>query len=207
MIALCAAVFFRELTAGAELDEFVHNYALIPARFLTLTEKLGYFEPAIYAPFFSSMFLHGGVAHFAGNMLFLWIFGDNVEDSMGHLGYLLFYVLGGIFAGATHVFSGPASVIPTIGASGAIAAVMGAYVVLYPGARIQSLVLVVFYVRTISVPAVVYLGLWFVMQIAQGSVASAAAGNGGVAWWAHTGGFAFGLLVVGLMSLRGNGAR
>ncbi len=203
MMGLCALAFGLELTAGAGLDELVHDYALIPARFVTLTGKLGYFQPDVYAVFITSMFLHAGFMHFGGNMLFLWIFGDNVEDRMGHLGYLMFYLLGGVFAGLTHVISAPGSVVPTIGASGAIAAVMGAYVVLFPTARVISLVIIFFYVRTLAVPAVVYLGLWFVMQILQGSASAASADSGGVAWWAHTGGFAFGLLVVSLLGLRG----
>ncbi|MCP4005737.1 MAG: rhomboid family intramembrane serine protease [bacterium] len=206
MIGLCTLAFYMEFSAGAGLDELLHEHALIPARFVSLGERIGYWHFSVFAPFFSSMFLHAGFLHFAGNMLFLWIFGDNVEDHMGHLGYLAFYLLGGGFAGLAHVISSPASVVPTIGASGAIAAVMGAYVVLYPRARIVSLVIIFFYIRTISVPAVVYLGLWFLMQILKGSASSGAPDDGGVAWWAHTGGFAFGLILVSLLGVRGSAA-
>ena len=149
------------------------------------------------------MFLHAGFAHFAGNMLFLWIFGDNVEDRLGHVGYALFYLLGGVVAALAHVAASPASLVPTVGASGAIAAVMGAYMLLYPGAHVQSLVLLGLFVRVVSVPAVIWLGIWFVFQIVAGAQSSSVPGQGGVAWWAHAGGFVFGAVAVIVFGLRG----
>jgi membrane associated rhomboid family serine protease len=150
----------------------------------------------------TAMFVHAGWAHIAGNMLFLWVFGDNVEDRMGHLGYALFYLAGGVAAGAAHVFSNPSSVIPTVGASGAIAAVMGAYMLLYPQSRVNSLVILFPFVRVISVPAVLWLGLWFVFQVISGSAAGLRPDRGGVAFFAHVGGFLFGVVVVLLLNLR-----
>jgi membrane associated rhomboid family serine protease len=194
LIAACAVVFWKELTAGAGLDELIHRHALIPARLLGLADRIGPFHFEVIAPLISSMFLHGDACHFGSNMLFLWIFGNNVEDRLGQLGYLAFYLAGGVAAGLVHVASDPSSTVPTLGASGAIAAVMGAYLVLYPHARIHSLVLLGFYVTTLEVPALIYLGLWFGLQLLHSG------GGGGVAWWAHIGGFAFGALVA--VSLR-----
>jgi membrane associated rhomboid family serine protease len=192
MIALCSIAFWQELRAGPDIDAFIHSHALIPSTFVALIAKYGVLHLPVYAPIVSSMFLHGSLAHFAGNMLFLWIFGDNVEDRLGHVGYALFYLAGGVVASLAHVLAGPASTVPTIGASGAIAAVMGAYMLLYPRAHIQTMVIFVVIVRIVSVPAVVWLGIWFVFQIIAGAQSSGVPGQGGVAWWAHAGGFAFG---------------
>jgi len=201
LIGLCAIVFYLELSAGADLDEFVNQHALVPATFVKLVSNRGLHVGEI-APFVTSMFLHAGFMHFAGNMLFLYVFGDNVEDRMGHLGYALFYLAGGVAAGAAHVFANPHSVIPTVGASGAIAAVMGAYMLLYPQSRVETLVIVFVFVRVIAVPAVVWLGLWFVFQLLAGSTDSRAGDHGGVAFFAHVGGFVFGVAVVLLLNLR-----
>jgi len=145
---------------------------------------------------FTSMFLHGGWMHLIGNMWFLWIFGNNVEDSMGHLRFVLFYLLCGLAAAVFQVFSQPDSGVPMVGASGAIGGVMGAYVVLYPRVRVHMLVILGFYVTRIVVPAFFMLGYWFLLQLVGGAVALGRAG-GGVAFWAHVGGFlAGGLLVI-----------
>lgn len=196
LITLCAAAFFVELSAGTRLESLIRLYGLVPARATALADAGHVFDAQLYVPFVTSIFLHAGWLHFLGNMLFLWIFGDNVEDRMGHLGYFVFYLAGGLVAGLAHLVSAPHSNIPTVGASGAIAAVMGAYFVLYPRARIVSIVIFFFFLRVIRLPAFLYLGLWFALQILQGSAASAAGGThaGGVAWWAHAGGFAFGLV-------------
>jgi membrane associated rhomboid family serine protease len=148
----------------------------------------------------SSMFLHGGWMHFLGNMLFLWIFGDNVEDRMGHGRFLVFYLLCGAVAAAAHLASDPASPVPTIGASGAVAGVMGAYFVLYPQSRILTLVPIFLFIQIVEIPAIIFLGLWFVLQLFSGlgSVLSTARGDavGGIAFWAHVAGFAAGALLV-----------
>ena len=145
------------------------------------------------------IFLHGGWLHFLGNMWFLHIFGDNVEDRFGHLGYLAFYLLSGVAASAAHLAAGPDSQIPTIGASGAIAGVMGAYMISYPHARVMTLVPIVYFMQMIVLPAPLFLGIWFAMQFFQGVAAIGDVSSGGVAWWAHIGGFAVGALAVFLL--------
>ena len=154
----------------------------------------------------SSMFLHGGWLHILGNMWFLWIFGNNVEDSMGHFRFLVFYVLGGLAAAGLQIAMEPASAVPMVGASGAIGAVMGAYMVLYPRVRVQVLVVLGFFVTTISVPALFMLGYWFVLQLGSGLVVDSGPG-GGVAFWAHVGGFVFGAAAVPFFKSRAMVAR
>jgi len=203
IIALCAWALWREIAAGPEVDVLLEHYALTPATFVRSLARHGWLEAGQWTPFVTSMFLHGGLGHFAGNMIFLWIFGDNVEDRLGHVGYALFYLAGGIAAAAVHVMSAPGSTVPTLGASGAIAAVMGAYMLLYPSSQVETLVIVFVFVRIVSVPAVVWLGLWFLFQVLSGTADTRGAGEGGVAWFAHIGGFAFGAAVVLLLGLRG----
>jgi membrane associated rhomboid family serine protease len=153
---------------------------------------------------FTAMFLHGGILHIGGNMLFLAIFGPNVEEAVGRLKYLVFYLAGGLVALAAQIAVGPNSVAPTLGASGAIAAVLGGYIVLYPRARILSLIFIIFFVTIIEVPAVVILGFWFLEQVLFGAagLANPAGGGGGVAYFAHVGGFAFGLALIRLFAVR-----
>jgi rhomboid family protein len=152
---------------------------------------------------FTAMFLHGGFLHIAGNMIFLWIFGPNVEEAMGRVRYVVFYLAGGLVALAAQVLVGPNSTAPTLGASGAIAAVLGGYIVLYPRARILSLIFIFFFVTIIEVPALVILGFWFVEQAIFGAagLANPAGGGGGVAYFAHVGGFVFGLAVIRLLAV------
>jgi membrane associated rhomboid family serine protease len=152
---------------------------------------------------FTAMFLHASILHIGGNMLFLWIFGNNVEDAMGPLRFLIFYLLGGVAALALQVAVGPNTVAPTLGASGAIAAVLGGYIVLYPRARVLTLVLIIFFFGVIELPAWVMLGIWFAEQAAFGAAGLTSLGNsGGVAYFAHVGGFAFGLLTIRLVATR-----
>ncbi|HSD48692.1 MAG TPA: rhomboid family intramembrane serine protease [Actinomycetota bacterium] len=143
---------------------------------------------------FVAMFLHGGLLHLAGNMLFLWVFGNNVEDRLGHLVYPLFYVLGGLAASGLQLAFAPNSTIPSLGASGAIGGILGAYIVLFPHARITTLV-IFFFITVIEIPAGVVLAIWFVLQVVSGVGQLGTEVNGGVAYWAHVGGFAFGALV------------
>lgn len=166
------------------LNAFFFAYAAIPAR-ITVGDGLG--------TLFSSMFLHGGWMHLAGNMLFLWIFGDNVEDEMGHGPYLAFYLAAGVAAGLVQVLSAPGSNIPTVGASGAIAGVMGAYLLLFPRARVDILLILIVFIRIFPIPAWILLAVWFAMQFLGGLGADREAG--GVAYWAHAGGFAVGLIL------------
>ncbi len=152
---------------------------------------------------FTSMFMHASILHLAGNMVFLWIFGTNVEDSMGPLRFLAFYLLGGIAALGLQVAISPNSLAPTVGASGAIAAVLGGYIVLYPRARVLTLVLIIFFFGVIELPALAMLGLWFIEQAVFGAVGLTSPTNtGGVAYFAHIGGFVFGLLAIRLAASR-----
>jgi membrane associated rhomboid family serine protease len=150
------------------------------------------------------MFMHGSILHLGGNMLFLWIFGNNVEDAMGHVRYVAFYLLGGLVAIAAQVLVEPDAAVPTIGASGAVAAVLGGYILLYPRARVVTLIFIVFFFTILELPAMVILGFWFVQQVAFGfyGVANPTGGGGGVAYFAHIGGFAFGLLAIKLFASR-----
>jgi len=188
LIVLNAVAWLYELTIPGDLRPvFLQLYGVVPADFSTPT-------------LVSSMFLHGSWSHFIGNMWYLWIFGDNVEDRVGHGRFIAFYLLCGIVAALGHVAMDPASILPTIGASGAIAGVMGGYFVLYPQSRVLTLVPLIVYFEIVELPAVVLLGFWFIMQFLYGtaSLASATPSTGGVAWWAHVGGFVIGMLLVGL---------
>jgi hypothetical protein len=147
----------------------------------------------------TSMFLHGGWLHLAGNMWYLWIFGDNVEDRLGHSRFLLFYLLAGIVAASLHCVFNPASQLPTVGASGAIAGVLGAYLVAFPHARVVTLVPLFPFFQVLALPAVLVLGLWILMQFFSGALSLGSGTGGGVAWWAHIGGFVFGLVVMRLL--------
>lgn len=193
LIAFNVMAFFWELSLGPALHPFVMNWGLVPLRFAHAfagSEPLG---PAL-ATGLTSMFLHGGWIHLLGNLWFLFIFGDNVEDRVGHVGFLLFYVAGGLVAASSHLVFNFHSPVPTVGASGAIAAVLGAYAILYPRASVLTLVPVFLFFRVISLPALLVLALWFVMQIFIGTL-SIGASAGGVAWWAHIGGFLFGIAI------------
>jgi membrane associated rhomboid family serine protease len=148
----------------------------------------------------SSMFMHGSWMHLIGNMWFLWVFGNNIEDSMGHVRFIVFYLLTGLLASATHIVASFASGVPTVGASGAISGVMGAYIVLYPRVRVQTLVVFFFFIRIVALPAVAWLGLWFVIQLMQGAAAGSTAT--GVAFWAHIGGFVAGVVLIKLFERR-----
>jgi membrane associated rhomboid family serine protease len=196
LIVLNCAVFVYELTLGTMGGEtFIVSYALIPRRLFYPDTLMGGTIPAA-ATLFTSMFLHGGWLHIAGNMLYLWIFGNNVEDATGRVRFIIFYVLCGLIAAYTHAFLNRSSLTPMIGASGAISGVLGAYVLLYPRARVVTLILLGFYIRTVEVPALIVLGLWFAMQFLSTLVSSGS--GGGVAWNAHIAGFVAGLFLIGL---------
>ena len=158
-------------------------------------------EGVWWATLFTSMFMHGGWLHIAGNMLFLWVFGNNIEDRLGRLKFLLFYVLAGLIAVLTQALIDPSSTAPTIGASGAIAGVLGAYAVLFPQARVLTLIFIIFFVTLVEIPALILLALWFILQFvpALGQVAVGSGGGQGVAYFAHVGGFVFGLAVAALL--------
>lgn len=191
-----AAAFYYELRIGPPaLNGFIHTWGLVPARF--------WVEPQVeWIALFSAMFLHGGWLHIVSNLWILFIFGDNVEDRMGGIKYLVFYLLSGVAAGLLQAFLLPESTVPMIGASGAIAGVLGAYLVLYPGARILSLVPILFIFTLIEIPAAFFLLFWFASQLFSGVLSLSGASGSGIAWWAHIGGFLFGMVAVGFFARR-----
>jgi len=198
LIVVNCVAFIYEITLGRGLRDFLFEWGLVPAR---LSGALHFGEESVTGPaltLLTSTFLHGGWLHLLGNMWYLWIFGDNIEDRLGKLRFLFFYLLAGVTAGVIHYVSNPASRYPTVGASGAIAAVLGAYAVTFPRARVITLVPIFLFFQVMALPALVVLGLWFVYQFLIGTLALAwgTGTGGGVAWWAHIGGFAFGALGV-----------
>ena len=199
IIAVNAAVFLS-YAGGLDDPRVIYplwdRWALIPAEVSSGLD---------YHTVLTSMFLHGGWMHVIGNMLFLWVFGDNMEDEFGHLGFLGFYLAAGAAAAVLHVMSDPASAIPTVGASGAIAGVMGGYLLLFPKAKVDVLFIIVILIRIIPIPAWVVLGVWFAIQFASGAMTPTEAG--GVAYWAHVGGFAAGVVLTLPLFLRRGGPR
>jgi len=201
-------VFFYEVGFASNIDRLFFDWAVVPAE---LTDYLG--NPGghplrvLFTPI-TAMFLHGGWLHIVGNMIFLWVFGDNVEDAVGHLHYLAFYLLCGIAATAAQVWIDPNSQVPTLGASGAIAGVLGAYLVLYPRATIAALIMPFFF-WTAYVPAFLLIGFWFLLQLFNGvaSIGYAVGASEGVAWWAHVGGFSAGFLLLWFFRPRRRSAR
>ncbi|HNT55413.1 MAG TPA: rhomboid family intramembrane serine protease [Anaerolineaceae bacterium] len=189
LIGVNLVVFILMWLAGPEQNNLVYQFAMIPANF-----KNG-IDLGDVGDIFTSMFMHAGLAHIAGNMLYLWIFGDNIEDRLGSFKYLLFYLAGGLAASLTHLIFNPNSQIPTVGASGAIAAVLGAYLIMYPKSRIATFIPLGFFMRLTMLPAAVVLGFWFVLQLFNGVLSIGAADVGGVAFWAHIGGFVAGVLM------------
>ena len=194
LIALNVLVFLVQMLQGPQEGRFIATYALIPARFAhpALIDYFGW--GANFISLFTFMFLHGGFWHLLGNMWTLHIFGDNIEDRLGPLRYLLFYLLAGALSGLVHLLLHPESQIPTVGASGAIAGVMGAYFVLYPRSKILTLIPIFIFPWLIEIPAFFFLGIWFVLQFIGAAGADAAAG--GIAWWAHLGGFVAGIALL-----------
>lgn len=196
--------FAHELTLGSQLQGWLFEMGLVPQRFLEeMSGAMPLSLTTLFSPF-TYMFLHGGWLHIIGNLWILWIFGDNIEDRLGHFRYLIFYLLAGLVSGGLHLITNPTSAVPTVGASGAIAGIMGGYFLLFPGARILTLVPIFVFLQFIELPAFIFLGFWFLMQflMGAGSLMSGGMQGGGIAWWAHIGGFIFGLLTVKLFSRR-----
>ncbi len=199
IIGLNVLVFLYQSMQGEHLERFIYTYGLVPARYAVpeISAHFTFVEQAF--ALLSFMFLHGGVLHLLGNMWSLYIFGDNVEDRMGTTRFLAFYLLCGWASGFAHLWSNWGSTVPTIGASGAIAGVMGAYFILFPGARIITLIPIFFIPYFVEIPAVVFLGIWLLFQFFYASLPGPE-GGGGIAWWAHIGGFVFGMIAVKLFS-------
>lgn len=194
LIFINIIVFIFELSLPEELlEKFFYIFGVVPAKYM-LADSLE-LNPISYLPFFTSMFLHGGWLHLISNMWTIVIFADNVEDKMGHINFLIFYILSGLAAGIIHCIFNPTSTIPTIGASGAISGILGAYMFLFPHSRVITLIPIFFIPYFIALPAFTYIFIWFFSQIFSG-IGSLIAQNhiGGVAWWAHIGGFIFGVI-------------
>ncbi|MDY6954319.1 MAG: rhomboid family intramembrane serine protease [Thermodesulfobacteriota bacterium] len=199
LIGINVLAFLMEWSQGEGFSKFIYVYGLVPARY-SIPQISAYFSAGQQVlPFLTFMFLHGGILHLLGNMWFLYIFGDNVEDRLGHLRYLAFYLLCGLASGISHLALNWHSEIPTIGASGAIAGVMGAYFLLYPSAKVLTLVPIFVFFQFLEIPAFVFMGVWFLFQFL--SAAGASANAGGIAWWAHIGGFIFGMVFLKLFQI------
>ncbi len=211
LIGLNMAIFLFQLSLPPpQLDRFFDAWALVPAQ---LSES---FQGALRVPVYewvtliSSQFLHGGFFHIGGNLLYLWVFGNNIEDQLGHARFLIFYLGCGALAGLTQWIFDPLSTVPTLGASGAIAGVMGAYILRFPRAHIVTLIPLIIFFTTVRIPAIVFLGFWFLQQAILSLVSlsgNANLGAGGVAYWAHSGGFVFGLILGPLLGLMGPKSR
>ena len=196
LIAVNVVVFILQWLTGPNQEAVIFEYALIPANLTTSVNLQN------IADIFSSMFMHAGFLHLAGNMLYLWIFGDNVEDAMGSIKYLIFYLVGGVIAALTHTFLYPDSQIPTVGASGAIAAVLASYLILYPQSRVLTFIPLGFFMQLRLVPASIVLIVWFILQLFNGVLTLSGPELSGTAFWAHIGGFLAGLLITTLFFSR-----
>jgi membrane associated rhomboid family serine protease len=208
LIGTNVAAFAYELSLGSALEGFLQEYGVVPAR-LAGQWSAGVRGWGELTPVLTAMFLHGGWLHLVLNLWFLWIFGDNVEDRIGHSRYLVLYLAAGTAATLAHVIANPSSTLPTVGASGAIAGVLGAYFLAYPRARVTTLIPIFVFIHVAVLPAWVVLGMWFALQFLSGalSLATTQASAGGVAWWAHIGGFAAGLVLMPLLSIGRRGRR
>jgi membrane associated rhomboid family serine protease len=198
LLAANILVFFFQLFSPSGLEYYVLRMGAIPYEITHFTSLTVPNVPRLPPPLtlLTAMFLHGGILHLLGNMLYLWIFGNNIEDYLGSFRFILFYLLSGLGASLTHIIFNPNSQVPMIGASGAIAGVLGAYLILYPRANVMTLVFLFFFIRIVPIPAAIVLGLWFFLQIMNVGM------GGGVAWFAHIGGFLVGVLLIKILSGR-----
>jgi hypothetical protein len=192
------------MSLGSRLSIFFLEYGFVPKKLFMPVDIIAVKEKLI--PLFTSMFIHGNLFHLLSNMYFLFIFGDNVEDRFGHFKYLIFYIFFGLFALLAQTLLFPSAEIPTIGASGAVAGVMGAYFIMFPHAYVKTLLIIIIYITIVDIPAVIFLGLWFFIQFINGTLQSMVGLQGGVAWWAHIGGFLIGILF-GSYYVKRNGGR
>lgn len=201
IIGLNGIAFIYEIALGDAVEDLILHYGVVPVKVIFFFSSPSLDPEAVidtFLPFLTSMFLHGGPIHILGNMLYLWVFGDNIEDRLGRFKFVGFYLLCGIMASAVHVVTNPTIGVPCIGASGAIAGILGAYMITFPGARVLCIIPIGFFWPVVELPAVVVLGFWFVIQFFNGAAAftSTTDAGGGVAWWAHIGGFVFGMALI-----------
>ncbi len=197
IIAINILVYIWEIMSPAGEQFIVYKYGAIPLGLLSFERA----QPLQLHPaltIFSSMFLHGGLLHIGGNMLYLWIFGNNIEDMLGHFRFFMFYLISGIVAAYSHAIMASSSAVPMIGASGAVAGVLGAYLLLFPRARVHTLIFLGFFVKVVKIPALIVIGFWAIIQVVNGLLTQGIAAQGGVAWFAHVGGFLVGLLTIKL---------
>jgi membrane associated rhomboid family serine protease len=197
IISVNVLIFLYQLSLGSDLVVFINQYGVVPIKVTHYFQSSGLTSIETFFPFISSTFLHGGFIHLIGNMWFLWIFGDNIEDRLGHFKYLIFYILCGAIASSAHVFFNSQSEVPCVGASGSIAAILGAYMVTFPRARVTTVIPIFFFIQIIELPAVVVIGFWILIQFFSGAVSltSSTSDGGGIAWWAHAGGFVSGIIL------------
>lgn len=195
IIALNTFVFLFEVISPPGLEKFVYAYGAIPHYILTF-ETNQPIHPIL--TIFSSMFMHGGLFHLAGNMLYLWIFGNNIEDRLGHLRFIVFYIFCGIVSAYAHAITDLNSLIPMIGASGAVSGILGAYLLLFPKATVYTIVFFGFFITTVKIPALIVIGFWAIVQFVNGLIGAGLLKGDGVAWFAHIGGFLAGLLTIKL---------
>jgi membrane associated rhomboid family serine protease len=205
LIAINVAVYLYQAALGSDITQFIVKYGAIPYRITHISEFGAGQAVPIGLTLFTSMFLHGGWFHLGFNMLYLWVFGNNIEDKLGPVRFIVFYLLAGVIAVLTFVVTDPNAEIPLVGASGAVAGILGAYMIAFPRARVLTLIWVLFFVRLIWLPAVFFLGFWFVLQIFSGLPVLAGAGASEVAYFAHIGGFIFGLIYCRFSRIRRGG--
>ena len=199
LIVANVVVFFLELSSKGGFENSIFQYGAIPSEVTSGIELTSRFSFPIPLTLFTSMFMHGGLFHLGGNMLYLWIFGDNMEDKLGHIRFFFFYIICGIVASLTHILTSPNSEVPMIGASGAIAGVLGAYFIRFPQAQIWTLVFFGFFIRVVRIPALLVLGFWFILQLLYGLPSLGSQVGGGTAWFAHIGGFLAGIVLFKIM--------
>ncbi|MEF9475328.1 MAG: rhomboid family intramembrane serine protease [Candidatus Mariimomonas ferrooxydans] len=193
LIILNILVFILQVIYPADPRQIVFAYGAIPHFILTFKDV----QPVHpFLTVFTSMFMHGGLLHLGSNMLYLWIFGNNIEDKLGHTKFILFYILCGVAATYSHAVTDPSSVIPMVGASGAVSGILGAYLLLFPHARVHTLIFLFFFIQVVRLPALFVIGFWIAIQFINGIISKGLINQGGVAWFAHIGGFVFGILMV-----------
>ena len=192
-IVMNVLVFFAQVINPSHLGRIAYSYGAIPHALLTFRDVQP-IHPVL--TLFTSMFMHGSILHLASNMLYLWIFGNNIEDKLGYVKFIIFYILCGVAAAYSHALTNPSSTTPMIGASGAVSGILGAYLLLFPRARVHTLIFLGFFIQVVRLPAVIVIGFWIVIQFLNGMVSAGSASQGGVAWFAHIGGFLVGIACI-----------
>ena len=199
IISLNMLVFIMQLLSGEDSRSIVYSYGAIPQNIIGFQSN----QPIpAYLTILTSMFMHGGVFHIAWNMLYFWIFGNNIEESLGHIRFILFYLFCGVVAALSHILLSPDSNVPMIGASGAVSGMLGAYILLFPMAQVRTIVLLGFYITVVRIPALIVIGFWAIIQVVSGLLSQGNAAQGGIAFFAHVGGFVAGLFTIKLWQPR-----